>query len=107
MEDIGNHHMNEVVIGIQSNNTFKIIGDNCTRNIKVGVKHERSKQHGTMFNWFASAIIMQTKSFDDLPDTPEGDPQYLPMTAFLPTAEDERRIKNDYRFLISQVARDF
>lgn len=48
MKDIGNHHMNEVVKGVQSNNTFRIIGDNC--NIKVGGKHVRSKQHGTMFN---------------------------------------------------------
>lgn len=53
----------------------------------------------------ASAIIYHAKSFDDLPDTPQGGPQCLPMTVFLPKAEDERRIKNNIRFLISPVAR--
>lgn len=60
-----------------------------------------------MLNWFALAIIMQTKSFDHLPETPQGDSQYLPMTPFLPTPEDERKLKNDYRVLISRVARDY
>ena len=105
MEEIGNYNYNEIVKGVKEDASFRIIGDNC--NLKVGVKYERGQHHGNMYNWFASSIIMQTKSFHELPDIPQGQPQHLPLSAFLPTEDDERRLKNDYRFLIACVAKDF
>jgi hypothetical protein len=57
MEHIGNHNYDEIIKAVKEEKSFRIIGDNC--NLKVGVKHERDQRHGTMYNWFASTIILQ------------------------------------------------
>ena len=44
---------------------------------------------------------MQTKLFHELPDTPLGQQQYLLLSAFLPSEDDEKRIKDDYMFRIA------
>ena len=52
------------------------------------------QDHGIMYNWFASSIIMQTQSFHKLPNIPQGQPKYLSLSAFLPSEDEEWRLKD-------------
>ncbi|KAL3836462.1 hypothetical protein ACJMK2_021894 [Sinanodonta woodiana] len=100
-EDIGKHCYNAIVEGVRCGQPFRIIGDNI--NVSVGVKHERTDHHGVMLNWFGSAAILQTKSFDEMPHDIQGQAKDLQYYHFIPSDQDERRLKSDYRLQSSHI----
>lgn len=77
VDEIGKHNYDAVIQSLKNGNPFRLIGDNI--NISVGVKHERSNAKGTMYNWFASAIVTQKKAFAELSDVPQCLSKDLPL----------------------------
>lgn len=76
VDEIGKHNCDAVIQSLKNGNPFRLIGDNI--NISVGVKHERNAK-GTMYNWFASAIVTQKKAFAELSDVPQCLSKDLPL----------------------------
>ncbi|KAK3603892.1 hypothetical protein CHS0354_042902 [Potamilus streckersoni] len=60
-----------------------------------------------MLHWFGSAAILETKSFDEMPYESQGQTKDLQFYHFIPSDQDERRLKNDYSVLISRLAKEF
>ncbi|XP_062587879.1 uncharacterized protein LOC134249562 [Saccostrea cucullata] len=105
LDDFGGHFNNEVIALLHAGKSFRFIGDNV--NFTVGVKSERQDSKPQVCNWFASCLITQTLTFPDLLDIPQGRTRDLDVSHFLPTANDERKLKDDYKVLISRIAKTF
>lgn len=72
VDEIGKHNYDAVIQSLKNGNPMDI-------NISVGVKHERSNAKGTMYNWFASAIVTQKMAFAELSDVPQCLSKDLPL----------------------------
>ncbi|KAK3102170.1 hypothetical protein FSP39_009302 [Pinctada imbricata] len=105
VEEIGKHHQDRVVDKIKDGFPIRIIGDNL--NVKLGVRHERGDYHGTMYNWFSSAVIVQSNPFTGLPQNPQGLAKDLPLDSFLPNSSDFSLIHKDYTAHICGIAKEF
>jgi hypothetical protein len=105
LDEIGGHFNNEVISLIHAGKQFRFIGDNV--NFTVGVKSERQDAKPQVCNWFASCIITQTLSFSDLPDVSQGRTRDLDLSHFLPNADDERKLKDNYQVLIARIVKVF
>ena len=94
LDEIGGHFNNEIISLIHAGKQFRFIGDNV--NFTVGVKSERQDAKPQVCNWFASCIITQPLSFSDLPDVSQCRTRDLNLSHFLPNADDERKLRDNF-----------
>jgi len=96
----------ELITAIKQDSTLRLIGDNV--NVRVGVKDERSKNHGKMLNYFGNVALINNFPFTkSMSLHPQSMNRNLSVQLFLLTPDDISELKKDYASILMNTAVEY